>query len=333
MNCKWAIPAAIAVILLPAITGCLGGPDEETDAIMLYGFSVKGEVFDSKIIPAFKTMYKKETGKEIEFQTVYAGSGEITTQVINGAMAEVMILSTEWDALSVKKAGLCTTDWNTFKYNGTVSTSPWVILVRNGNPKNINDYRDLGKDGVEIVHADPITSGGACWSIFSIYGSELRRTSAVEGKENVTAAKALLKEVTENVISWQSSARKALAQFTLGFGDALITYENDALLAKSQGQDFEIIYPVSTISSEHKAILVDKNIEDGEKEACQKFIDFVFTDEVQQYMVEYNFRSEKQDLNTGLVPIEDPWRVSYLGGWEKAHAEIIEDIFADYKGG
>jgi sulfate transport system substrate-binding protein len=333
MNGKWAIPAAISLMLLPVIAGCLDGSDKETDTIMLYGFSVKGEVFDEKVIPAFQEMYKEETGKSIKFQTVYAGSGEITTQVVNGAPAEVMILSTEWDALSVKKAGLSTTDWKTFKHNGTVSTSPWVILVRPGNPKGIHDFRDLAKDDVDIVHADPITSGGACWSIFAIYGSELRRTAEIEGEPNVTSAKALLKDITGNVISWQSSARKALAQFTLGFGDALITYENDALLAQAQGEDLEIIYPASTISSEHKAIMVDENIASGEREACEMFIDFVFTDEVQQYMVDYNFRSADQGLNGDFVPIEDPWLVSYLGGWEKAHAEIIDDIFAGYKGG
>jgi sulfate transport system substrate-binding protein len=296
---------------------------------------VKGEVFDKAVIPAFKEYYRNETGRDIKFKTLYAGSGDITNQVVvGGAAAEVMVLSTEWDALTVKKAGLCTTDWNSFPYNGTISTSPWVIMVRPGNPKGIEDFRDLAKDGIELVHPDPVTSGGACWSLFAVYGSELRRTAAVEGAPNTDSAKTLLDGVIDNVERWPSSARNALAEFTeAGFGDALITYENDALLAKAKGKDFDLVYPNSTILSEHKAILVDRNIAGGEREACQMFIDFLSTEKVQQFMVDYNFRSPNEDLNGEFIPITDPFFAGYLGGWEKAHEEIIDGYFVEFKEG
>ncbi len=307
---------------------------EDKNTIVLYGFSVKGEVFDNKIIPAFKDYWEDETGKDLEFKTQYAGSGTITQQVISGAKAEVMILSTEWDALQLKKKGCIKTDWNKYPFNGTISKCPWVILVREGNPKGISDFSDLASNDIELIHADPLTSGGACWSIFAIYGSELIRTEYSEGKPNTTAAKNLVNDIVDNVISWQSAARDALSQFLLGYGDALITYENEALLAKEEGEDIEIIYPKCTIYSEHKVVRVDKNVKSYEDEVIDEFIDFLFTQEVQEYLADYHFRSVIDEINgqhEEFVPILTPFTVEYLGGWEKAHKDLIEGVFKDVK--
>lgn len=324
----------LSVLIMTLSSCCIdtGSAGDDLSTITLYGFSVKGEVFEERIIPAFKDMWKEKTGETVQFETSFAGSGKITNQVLNGAPAEVMVLSTEWDALQLKKAGMVKTDWNTFPFNGTVSTTPWVILAREGNPKGVIDLYDLADDGIELIHADPLTSGGACWSIFSLYGSELRRMNGSSEEEAKGSARDLVKEVADNVISWQSSARNALSQYAMGYGDCLLTYENDAKLSITTGEDLEIIYPRSTIFSEHKVVLVDENSDAKERELIQGFIDFLFTDEVQGYMVEYHFRSVIEDLNDGQVVIEDPFTVEYLGGWEKAREELIEGVFRDIRG-
>jgi sulfate transport system substrate-binding protein len=307
----------------------------DKNTIVLYGFSVKGEVFDEKIIPNFEQYWEEKNGKDLKFETTYAGSGKITQQVITGAPAEVMILSTEWDAIQLKKEGFVNTDWNSFPYNGTISKSPWVILTRSGNPKEIEDFRDLAKEGIELIHADPLTSGGACWSIYAIYGSELIKTELNEGEPNSTSAKDLLKKIMNNVISWQSSARKALSQFSLGYGDILITYENEALLSVAQDKDYEIIYPKCTIYSQHKVVKVDKNIITNEDEVVNEFIDFLYNQDVQRYLAEYHFRSVNDEINKDYEYFPEiliPFTVEYLGGWEMAHKNIIENIFMSIKG-
>lgn len=325
------IPLFLIASLVTA--GCLNTRNSEDDdkTIILYGFSVMGEVFDGKIIPAFKEYWNEKTGEDVKFVTSYAGSGKITSQVLNGAAAEVMILSTEWDAIELKRGGMITTDWLSFPYNGTINTSPWIIMTRSGNPEEISDFNDL-TGNVELIHADPLTSGGARWSIFSVYGSELRRTSESNGVPDENSAVDLLQGVVDNVISWQSSARGALSQFTLGYGDALITYENDALLCQEKGEKVEIVYPSSTILSEHKVVAVDANIGEEERELIQAFVEFLFTEKIQSYFVEYHFRSVMEDLNSGYLPIEDPFYVEYLGGWEPAMEEIIEGIYKEMRG-
>ncbi len=336
------IVKVITIILIIFIVGAMAtfifmsdGKREDHLMITLYGFSVKGEVFEESIIPSFREYWKNMTGEEVFFETTYAGSGRITNQVIAGAPAEVMVLSTEWDAIQLERNGLVETDWRSFPYNGTVSRSPWVILVREGNPKGITDFEDLAMDGIELVHADPLTSGGACWSVFSVYGSELRRSEVKDGYRNTTAARELLQGLMGNVISWQSSARKALSQFALGYGDALITYENDALLAMEKGEPVEVIYPSSTIYSEHKAVIIDKNINEDEREVIDAFMDFLQGNVSQRAFVEYNFRSvqeELNDMNPDLPDVEDPFTVDYLGGWEAARTGLIDGLFQDLKG-
>jgi len=323
---KQALAVAIVIIIIVSVAGAVVyyyKPSTHVN-IILYGYSVKGEVMDGKVIPAFKAYWKNKTGETVTFQTVYAGSGAITKQVISGAPAKVMILATEWDALQLKKNGFITTDWNKFPHNATISTSPFLILTRNGNPKNITDFQDMGSKNIKTVSADPATSGGACWSIFGIYGSELRRTN------NTTAADALVTTIVKNIIAYQSSARDALTYFTLGFGDALITYESDALLANKQGKDLTLVYPKSTISSEHKIVMIDKNVNASERKVVQAFIDYMYTEQTQKYFTQYGFHSVDENLNQGhpeFGTIQDPFYVTYLGGWEKAHADLIDGVF------
>ena len=125
------IPCAI-LLLAGAFAGCLdlSGSMVDESTVTLYGFSVKGEVIEDAIIPDFREYWKETSGEKVDFVTSFAGSGRITNQVLSGAEAEVMILSTEWDAIQLRNGGAVTTDWRTFQNNGTISISPWVILVR-----------------------------------------------------------------------------------------------------------------------------------------------------------------------------------------------------------
>ena len=41
--------------------------------------------------------------------------------------------------------------------------------MRKGNPKGINDWGDLVKDGVQIITPNPKTSGGARWNYLAAW--------------------------------------------------------------------------------------------------------------------------------------------------------------------
>ena len=97
-----------------------------------------------------------------------------------------------------------------------------------------------------MIHPDPVSSGGAQWSILSIYGSELKKSEKETGAMDTNRALQTLQAIWNNVISTPDSAREARTQFETGYGDALITYELEGLLMKEAGA------PSSTSSSRNR---------------------------------------------------------------------------------
>jgi sulfate transport system substrate-binding protein len=167
-------------------------------------------------------------------------------------------------------------DWHALPAKGVVNKTPFVILVRKGNPKGIKDFPDLAKPGVRIVHPDPISSGGAQWSILAIYGSELYKSEQEHRERDTARAVQTLEAIWKNVISTPGSAREARTQFETGFGDALITYELEGLIMKSAGTaDVEVVIPRATIFSEHPAVVIDKNVSSAKRPIVDAFLQYL----------------------------------------------------------
>ena len=171
----FVITVCLCVALVSA--SCLPKPPAESGdiTITLYGFSIMKESLEKAVIPGFAARWKQLHGQEVRFQSSFAGSETVTNQILQGAPAEVAILSIERDAQRLKNGGFTTSDWHSYPSGGFVNKTPFVIIVRKGNPKGIRDFPDLGKPGVQLIHPDPVSSGGAQWSILAIYGSELKK--------------------------------------------------------------------------------------------------------------------------------------------------------------
>jgi sulfate transport system substrate-binding protein len=326
---------AIILLLLLVACGCL--PESSTGtssrSITIYGFSIMKEVLDKEIIPSFKAKWKAEHGYDIDFISSFAGSETVTNQILQGAPADVAILSIDRDAQRLFDDGATMTDWHTYPNRGIVNKTPFVILVRKGNPKEITGFADLAKPGVQLIHPDPVSSGGAQWSVLAIYGSELLRSQAETGTEDPVRARDTLIAIWKNVISTPGSAREARTQFETGYGDALITYELEGLLMKAANAPIEMVVPKATIFSEHPAVIVDQNISNEKRPVVGAFLDYLWSDEAQRAFVKYHFRSVSDDAlndtNTEFAKIEQPFTIEKFGGWPRAFPEIIEKVFRD----
>jgi nucleotide-binding universal stress UspA family protein len=129
--------------------------------IIFYGFSILDEAMNQGIFPAFQKQWKETTGEEVEFVSSFAGSGTVANQLIMGMPAHLALLFLELDAQRLSDAGvIAPQSWRRLPYQGVVNRTPFVILVRPGNPKGIHDYNDLTQPGIGVVHLDPLTSGG-----------------------------------------------------------------------------------------------------------------------------------------------------------------------------
>jgi sulfate transport system substrate-binding protein len=145
----------------------------------------------------------------------------------------------------------------------------------------------------------------------------------------------MLQAVWRNVISTPGSAREARTQFESGYGDALVTYELDALLMRESNPkaDAEIVIPEATILSEHPAVVVDRDVSAADRPVVDAFMQYLWSEDAQRAFVKFHFRSSTSDAlnqeNKELATIKYPFTVDYFGGWDKAYPEVIEGVFRD----
>ncbi|MBI4482161.1 MAG: substrate-binding domain-containing protein [Acidobacteria bacterium] len=302
----------------------------EPRTVIFYGFSILGEVMTEAIFPAFQESWHRRTGQSVELISAFAGSGTITNQLIMGVPADVALLSLELDARRLSDARVIPPQsWRRLPHRGVVNRTPFIILVRPGNSENIRDFADLARPGIQVVHPDPLTSGGANWALIAEYGAALRNNPAQPG-----AGQDLLLGIWRNVVAQAASARAARTQFENGFGDALITYEQEVLWDRARGRlQAEIVYPHSTILSEHTLVVIERNVEPQERELVDAFVAFLWSEPAQRLFVTYGFRSMNERLNEAnpsFGKIADPFLIDDLGGWERAKREIVDGIWKNH---
>jgi sulfate transport system substrate-binding protein len=178
------VPLTLAVAL-PTLAACTSNSSSDSAAggtctpaavptLTFAAYSTPREVYDAKIIPAFKAMWKDKTGVEPQFFESYTGSTTQAQNVVNGSGADVVALSLAPDVTTIQDAGLITHDWTAAPDKGMVSSSVVVFDVRPGNPKGIADWNDLAQPGLGLLTPDPAQSGGARWNLVSLWGSAMR---------------------------------------------------------------------------------------------------------------------------------------------------------------
>jgi sulfate transport system substrate-binding protein len=322
------VPAALATLLLAlAAAGC-GGGDETAGAsgsggtLSLVAYSTPREAYE-EIIPAFQ---ETDAGAGFDFDQSYAASGEQSRAVESGLDADVVAFSLEPDITRLIDAGLVDADWNQDEYDGMVTDSVVVFVVREGNPEDIQSWDDLLKDGVEVITPNPFTSGGAQWNIMAAYGAQLE-----QGKSDEEAIDYLRELFIEHVPVQDKSARESLQTFSGGKGDVLLAYENEAIFAQQQNQPIEYVVPDETILIENPVAVVNSSESPA---AAQEFVDYLRSPDAQRVFGEKGYRPVVEDVlgefdypqPSGLFTIAD------LGGWGDVRTRFFDrekSIFLD----
>lgn len=286
--------------------------------IVVYAFSTMEEVLEQGIFPAFEQQWESESGTDLTIRSVFGASGTIAGQINLGAPADIAIFSNLHHVNWLKLGRMV----NRNSQAEIFIETPLVIVTRSGNPANLSEFADLAKPGIKVLHADPDSSGAGEWAILAEYGSNL-----VLSQDPIQAEDQLI-SIWQNVSVMGSSARSTLTLFEMGAGDALVTYEQDARLAKERGVDIEIMIPNTTILAQPVAIQVDKNVKTNERQAVEAFVEFLLTDPGQEILAKYHFRTPSHQ--TGNFPsLLNSFLVDDLGGWSSAHRTIIEGIWMD----
>jgi len=333
---QFAHRLALLAFSLAVLAACAGPAAAPTSApgtsgatqLTLAGYSTPAEAY-AKIIPLFQADYKAKTGQDVTIATSFGGSGSQSRAVIGGLAADVVALALAPDVDAIAKAGLITHDWTAGAHKGIVSNSVVAFAVRKGNPKHINDWADLAQPGLQVLTPDAATSGGARWNMLGLYGAALRGQVAGVTQGDQPGAQAFMAAVLKNVTAFDKDARTSVTTFEKGVGDVAITYENEVILGRQRGDDFERVIPHSTILIETPVAVVDANVDKhGTRAAAQAFVDFLFTVPAQQVFAQYGFRSIEPSVASATASqfpaLADPFTVdSQFGGWKKANADVF----------
>ncbi|MFB3902024.1 MAG: sulfate ABC transporter substrate-binding protein [Acidobacteriota bacterium] len=321
--------ACLTLPLLLAFSACGGGSAESknTVTLVLAAYTTPREAYGKAIIPGFKRHWKEKTGQNVDFRESYQGSGAQSRAVIGGFEADIVALSLAADVEKIAQAGLIKHAWAEKPHQGMVSTSIVVMAVRPGNPKKIRDWPDLTRSGLNVLTPDPRTSGGAMWNICAMYGAALRGFAGVE-KDRPEAAGQLLSSVFKNVSIMDKGARESITNFEKGIGDVALTYENEVLVGQKAGQKYEYVIPRSTILIENPAAIVDAYVDKhGVRDVAEAFLEYLWSPEAQRAFARYGLRpldsATAKEVEKTYPPVQDLWRIDYLGGWPKVTKEIF----------
>lgn len=326
---KLALMISVLALTVGAITGCQNKDNvsESSVEITNVSYDPTRELYET-YNQAFAKYWKEKTGVDVNVVQSHGGSGKQARAVIEGNEADVVTLALEHDITAIEEAGLIEPGWiDEFDKSSSPYTSTIVFLVRKGNEKNIQDWGDLVKDGVEVITPNPKTSGGACWNFLAAWGYAKELYGGDE-----TKIKEFMTDLYKNVKVLDSGARAATTTFVEnGQGDVLIAWENEAYLSLEQHPDeYEIITPSISVLAQPSVAVVDEVANDnGTAEVAKAYLEYLYSDEGQRIAGDNYYRPSNPDilkeyadvfnLNTKLVTIND------FGGWNQAYKEFFQD--------
>ncbi|MFC1619873.1 substrate-binding domain-containing protein [Candidatus Neomarinimicrobiota bacterium] len=319
------IVVGILVIIIWFSRGIVATSQPQT--ILLYCFTGMQDVMEHGIFPAFRDYWDDQNGIEVEFIPTFAGSGSIVDKVIARVSADLVVLSSGMDAHRLATKGLTTVaGWKQLPNMGICCRTPLTLLARDGDPANIGGFKDLGRSGLDVIIANPRTSGIGEWSILAIYGSALRSGYDESG------ALTLLSDIWQNVTSPPPSAQAVLRRFAEDGGHAILTYEANVLpTPRRQLLQGRIVPVQSTVLCEPIVVVLEQNIAEDHRELVHAFAQFLWSEKAQGIFVEYGFHALSDSLNrtrSDFPQYESLFTVDSLGGARTCQQAIIGQFLA-----
>lgn len=221
------LAALVALYVLAALTGCASRsycPNECTQQVAPTNLTVFAA---ASLQPAFDLIAGKVKSQyEITTTFNYAGTQTLTSQLTQGAQADVFASADVAHMTTAQNAGLIAGSSQVFVHNRL------EIAVEKSNPKGIHSLADLARPGLTIVLADPSVPAGKY------------------------AQQALAKAgVTVHPASLEPQVTGVLSKVAFGEADAGIVYVSDIVtsgkvsgIAIPDSQNVIADYPIAMLS-------------------------------------------------------------------------------------
>jgi sulfate/thiosulfate-binding protein len=286
----------------------------------------EADAFFKAIDASFIPYWSEKTKQTVTIKESLGCSAKQSQAVIDGQLkADVVTLGVGLDIDAIQAKGLIKEGWQQrLDNNSSPYTTAIAFVVRKGNPKEIKEWEDLIKPGIQIVATNPKTYSDARWSYFAAWANALNQNSDEE------QAKSFVKTLYANVPELYVDAAAAKSAFLdNNKGDVWITTELEALqLANSTGKDvIEVVVPSITLAVEPIVSVVDTNAAgDGTSEVATAYLSYLYTVEGQTIAAKNYYRPRLASVteqfpdqfpDVTLLTVDDD-----LGGWDdlqKAH--------------
>lgn len=269
--------------------------------------------------PLFVEHYKQIDPKlALDIQQSHGGSSKQALSVKNGLEADVVTMNQGSDIELLSDAHLVNANWRQSLPNNAIPfTSTIVFIVREGNPKHINDWGDLIEPDVELIIANPKTTGNGRYAFLGAYGYALKQFN-----QDTTKTQQFVKSLLGNVKVFENGGRAATTTFAQRqIGDVLITFENEAHTIKQKFGNVQIIYPSYTINAENPVAVVDTiSNKKGTTPIAHEYLSYLYSKPAQELAVKYHLRPSDEQLlakhQDKFPPIQTFFASDVFGDWQ-----------------
>ena len=315
----WSLLSLLVLLALPAANAA---------ELLNASYDISRELYDD-INPAFAAAWRQNWGGDVVIKQSHAGSSKQARAVADGLPADVVTFNQVTDIELLRRNGLVAANWRTRLPNGAAPYySLPIILVREGNPKQIRDWDDLARAGVQVVFPNPKTSGNGRYTYLAAYAYALAKNGGDAQRAGDFVARLLA-----NVPVFDTGGRGATTTFVeRGIGDALVTFESEVnAIRREYGKaTLEAVIPSVSVRADFPVAVVDKVVaRKGSRKIAEAYLEYLFSAAGQEIVAKhYNrpidpgvaSRYASQFPAIRLVTIED-----VFGGWEA----VAKTHFAD----
>jgi len=238
---------------------------------------------------AFIANYKKTTGKDIKIDQAHGGSSAQARAVNDGLDADVVTMNTTTDIDFLASKGIVAADWTKrFPHSASPTSSTMLFLTRNGNPKNIKDWDDLIKPGIQVIVVNPKTGGNGRMAYLAAWGYVRKK-----GGSEADAATFIAK-LYKNVPVLAKGGRDATTIFLQrNIGDVLVTFESEVISVDNEfgAGKVDAVHPSISIVAENPVAVVERTVaKKGTGDLAKAYLNYLYSDEAQEIAAKHALR-------------------------------------------
>ena len=238
---------------------------------------------------AFIANYKKTTGKDVKIDQAHGGSSAQARAVNDGLDADVVTMNTTTDIDFLASKGIVAADWTKrYLHSASPTSSTMLFLTRNGNPKNIKDWDDLIKPGIQVIVVNPKTGGNGRMAYLAAWGYVRKK-----GGSEADAA-AFVAKLYKNVPVLAKGGRDATTIFLQrNIGDVLVTFESEVISVDNEfgAGKVDAVHPSISIVAENPVAVVERTVnKKGTGDLAKAYLNYLYSDEAQEIAAKHALR-------------------------------------------